>query len=296
MKIDAVFSGGGVKGFAYVGVLEAWEEKNLQVERAAGTSAGAIIAGLLAAGYHSKDIKELMKTLDVQSLADPPLLSKLLPATKWLFLYFQLGLYKGEKLEAWLGDALSKRNIYRFGDLKPGVLKVVVSDLSLGKLVVIPDDLERVYGIRPDTFSVAAAIRMSAGFPYFFMPKSIQGKNKQKSIIVDGGLLSNFPLWIFSEAEEKQVRPVIGVKLTDSSTSVEPRQIRNALNMFPSLFTTMKQAHDNRYISKHQADHIIFVPTPEQNSMNFNITEENREKLRRIGKESSEKFLRKWSG
>ncbi|GIO20964.1 hypothetical protein J18TS1_40640 [Oceanobacillus oncorhynchi subsp. incaldanensis] len=296
MKIDAVFSGGGVKGFAYVGVLEAWEEKNLQVERAAGTSAGAIIAGLLAAGYHSKDIKELMKTLDVQSLADPPLLSKLLPATKWLFLYFQLGLYKGEKLEAWLGDALSKRNIYRFGDLKPGVLKVVVSDLSLGKLVVIPDDLERVYGIRPDTFSVAAAIRMSAGFPYFFMPKSIQGKNKQKSIIVDGGLLSNFPLWIFSEAEEKQVRPVIGVKLTDSSTSVEPRQIRNALNMFPSLFTTMKQAHDNRYISKHQADHIIFVPTPEQNSMNFNITEENREKLRRIGKESSEKFLGKWSG
>lgn len=95
MKIDAVFSGGGVKGFAYVGVLEAWEEKNLQVERAAGTSAGAIIAGFLAAGYHYKDIKELMKTLDVQSLADPPLLSKLLPATKWLFLYFQLGLYKG---------------------------------------------------------------------------------------------------------------------------------------------------------------------------------------------------------
>lgn len=195
-----------------------------------------------------------------------------------------------------MGDALSKRNIYRFGDLKPGVLKVVVSDLSLGKLIVIPDDLERVYGIRPDTFSVAAAIRMSAGFPYFFMPKSIQGKNKQKSIIVDGGLLSNFPLWIFSEAEEKQVRPVIGVKLTDPSTSVEPHQIRNALNMFPSLFTTMKQAHDNRYISKHQADHIIFVPTPEQNSMNFNITEENREKLRRIGKESSEKFLRTWSG
>ncbi|GAA0331378.1 patatin-like phospholipase family protein [Oceanobacillus oncorhynchi] len=296
MKIDAVFSGGGVKGFAYVGVLEAWEEKNLQVERAAGTSAGAIIAGFLAAGYHYKDIKELMKTLDVQDLADPPLLSKVLPATKWLFLYFQLGLYKGEKLEAWLGDALSKRNIYRFGDLKPGVLKVVVSDLSLGKLVVIPDDLERVYGIHPDTFSVAAAIRMSAGFPYFFMPKSIQGKNKQKSIIVDGGLLSNFPLWIFSEAEEKQVRPVIGVKLTEPSTSVEPREIRNALNMFPSLFVTMKQAHDNRYISKHQADHIIFVPTPEQNSMNFNITEESREKLRRIGKESSEKFLRTWSG
>ncbi len=296
MKIDAVFSGGGVKGFAYVGVLESWEEKNLQVERAAGTSAGAIIAGLLAAGYHSKDIKELMKSLDVQNLADQPLLSKLLPVTKWLFLYFQLGLYKGETLETWLREVLAKQNIYQFGDLKPGALKVVVSDLSLGKLVVIPDDLERVYGLHPDTFSVAAAIRMSAGFPYFFMPKRIQGKNKEKSVIVDGGLLSNFPLWIFSEDEEKKTRPIIGVRLTDPSSSLEPREIRNALHMFPSLFATMKQAHDNRYISKHQADHIIFVPTPEQNSMNFNITEESREKLRQIGKESSEKFLRTWSG
>nr|WP_152658109.1 patatin-like phospholipase family protein [Oceanobacillus sp. CFH 90083] len=296
MKIDAVFSGGGVKGFAYVGVLESWEENNLQVERAAGTSAGAIIAALLTAGYDCKDINELMKILDVQSLADPPLLSKLVPVTKWLFLYFQLGLYKGEKLEAWLKEVLARRNIYQFSDLKPDALKVVVSDLSLGKLVVIPDDLERVYGLHPDTFSVAAAIRMSAGFPYFFMPKRIQGKNKGKSVIVDGGLLSNFPLWIFSEAEKKQARPVIGVKLTDPAASVEPREIRNALQMFPSLFATMKQAHDNRYISKHQSNHIIFVPAPEQNSMNFNITEESREKLRQIGKESSEKFLRTWSG
>ncbi|MCT1903937.1 patatin-like phospholipase family protein [Oceanobacillus sojae] len=296
MKIDAVFSGGGVKGFAYVGVLESWEEKNLQVERAAGTSAGAIIAGFLAAGYQYRDIKELMKTLDVQKLADPPWLSKVLPVTKWLFLYYQLGLYKGEKLEAWLREALARQNVYQFGDLKPGVLKVVVSDLSLGKLVVIPDDLERVYGLQPETFSVAAAIRMSAGFPYFFMPKRIQGKNKEKSVIVDGGLLSNFPLWIFSEDEKMKARPVIGVKLTDLSTSMEPREIRNALNMFPRLFATMKQAHDNRYISKSQADHIIFVPTPEVSSMNFDITEVSREKLRQIGKESSENFLRTWSG
>ncbi len=128
------------------------------------------------------------------------------------------------------------------------------------------------------------------------MPKRIQGKNKEKSVIVDGGLLSNFPLWIFAEDEKKKARPVIGVKLTDTSTSMEPREIRNALNMFPRLFATMKQAHDNRYISKSQADHIIFVPTPEVSSMNFNITEESREKLRQIGKESSESFLRTWSG
>jgi len=51
MNIDAVFSGGGVKAFAFIGALEAMEEKGLVIKRAAGTSAGAILASLVLAGY-----------------------------------------------------------------------------------------------------------------------------------------------------------------------------------------------------------------------------------------------------
>ncbi len=51
MKIDGVFEGGGVRGIAHVGAICALAEKGYEWERVAGTSAGSIIAALLAAGY-----------------------------------------------------------------------------------------------------------------------------------------------------------------------------------------------------------------------------------------------------
>src|SRR5699024_6347992 len=197
LRIDAVFSGGGVKAFAYIGVLESMKEHQFQIERVAGTSAGAIIASFIAARFSLKEIERMIHDLDVSLFMDPPFLTKYLPFTKWFFLYYQLGIYKGDQLEEWLEQKLAEKNIHTFKDIKAGDLKIIASDLSLGRLVVFPDDLELYYGIDPDCFSVAKAVRMSAGFPFFFIPKKIKGKTSTKSIIVDGGLLSNFPLWIF---------------------------------------------------------------------------------------------------
>src|SRR5690625_5146540 len=197
MKIDCVFSGGGVKGFAFIGALRSIEEKNLKIERVAGTSAGAIIAALLAARYNVSEIENIMQELNLKKFLDAPFITEKIPFSKWMMLYFQMGLYKGNKFEKWLTDVLANKGVYTFKDIQEGYLKVVVSDVSLGKLIIIPDDLERVYQIIPDTFSVATAIRMSASFPYFFMPKKLGKKQNKKSYIVDGGLLSNFPIWVF---------------------------------------------------------------------------------------------------
>ena len=56
--IDGVFSGGGMKGFALVGAYQVLEEKGYQFKRVAGTSAGAILACFIAAGYTGKEIEE----------------------------------------------------------------------------------------------------------------------------------------------------------------------------------------------------------------------------------------------
>src|SRR5690625_3966788 len=197
MKIDGVFSGGGVKAYAFMGALQSIDQHNLVLQRVAGTSAGAIVAALIAAKYTTQEIEHLLGELDLKKFLDAPKITKILPFSKWFFLYFQMGIYKGERFEKWLYNQLAYKNIYTFNDLKKGQLKVIVSDLSLGRLVVIPDDLKRIYDIEPNYFPVSTAIRMSAGFPYFFMPKKIPGKTKKQSIIVDGGLLSNFPLWLF---------------------------------------------------------------------------------------------------
>ncbi|MFC4022815.1 patatin-like phospholipase family protein [Oceanobacillus longus] len=297
MKIDGVFSGGGVKAFAYVGVLESMKEQNLQLERVAGTSAGAIVASFIAAGFELDEIKELISQLDLTQLVDPPVLTKLLPFTKWLFLYRVLGINKGDKLERWLELTLARKNIHTFHDIKPGYLKVVVSDLSLGKLIVIPDDLERVYGIQPEFFPVAKAIRMSAGFPFFFMPKKMPGKYKKKSLMVDGGLLSNFPLWIFdNNGSEIKKRPLLGIKITDASEDgIGPRDIRNALDMFHALFSTMKQAHDARYISKNEKQNILFVPIKNTGTVNFHISQTAKENLIENGRKYATDFFKNWS-
>ena len=294
MKIDAVFSGGGVKAFAFVGALESMEENEVQIERVAGTSAGAIVASFLAANYRYQEINKLLAELDLMEFLDPPKLIKILPFTKWLFLYFQLGIYKGDKLENWLQKQLAEKNVYTFKDINPGYLRVVVSDLSLGKLVIIPDDLEKIYGIDPNYFPVSKAVRMSAGFPYFFMPKKLPGKKQKKSIIVDGGLLSNFPLWIFENGSGGKSRPILGVKLSGSYNEQQASKINNALDMFHALFSTMKQAHDARYVSKSQQNNIIFIPSGDIGTTEFRLSEREKQHLIATGRTSADKFLKYW--
>lgn len=294
MKIDVVFSGGGVKAFAFMGALQSIENHRLTLERIAGTSAGAIVASLIAANYQTDEIKVMLEELDLKSFLDPPTLTTLLPFSKWFFLYFQLGINKGEKFERWLYEQLAAKNIYTFKDLQQDRLKVIVSDLSLGKLVVIPDDLKRVYGLEPNYFLVSKAIRMSAGFPYFFMPKKLPGKTNKKSIIVDGGLLSNFPLWVFENENGEKKRPILGVKLSDSTEKYQPRHIRNALDMFQALFTTMKQAHDARYITKSQQNNIIFIPVKNISPVDLSISDQDKQRLIHIGKQRADRFLKYW--
>src|SRR5690625_3178734 len=173
MKVDAVFSGGGVKAFAFIGALEALDEKDLQITRVAGSSAGAIVAGLIAAGYNVHEMKEITENLNLKELLDSDKLEKLFPFLKWISLYRSFGLYKGHAFENWLYQLLAKKGIYTFGDLEEDSLKLTVADLTLGRLVIIPDDLKKIYGILPERYSVAKAIRMSAGLPFFFRPEFI---------------------------------------------------------------------------------------------------------------------------
>jgi len=293
MEIDCVFSGGGVKAYAYLGALQSMNEHRLHIKRVAGTSAGAIFAGLLAAGYNSKEIKTILEDLQLEKLLDPPLLSKYIPITKWLLLYGQKGLYKGDALESWLDNLLAKKGIFTFGDIKNHELKVVISDISLGRLIVIPDDLERVYGLTPETFKVATAIRMSASFPYFFMPKKLYYKDRSYSYIVDGGLLSNFPLWIF-RTKDRDVRPVLGITLSDSVENSQPAKVSNGIDMFRALFLAMMRAHDTRYVSKQMEDQVVFIQVKEIKTVDMSITESTKQQLIQLGKEETTAFLKSW--
>lgn len=296
MKIDTVFSGGGVKAFAFIGALQGLSDNNIEVERVAGTSAGAIVAAFVAAGYDADELNELFSELKLQRFLDAPFLSRQIPFTKWIYLYFNMGLYKGDVFEKWLYLNLAKRNVRTFGDLPEGYLKIIVSDISLGKLVIIPDDLQRIYGINPHTFSVAKAVRMSASYPYLFAPQTITGADNKTSLLIDGGILSNFPLWIFqnNQDNQKELRPVLGITLSDSLENIVPAKINNSLDMLHALFNTMILAHDARYISKTKETNIIFIPVKHIKSTQLKLTDEDKAALIHLGKEKSTEFLKSW--
>lgn len=288
-----MFSGGGIKAFAYIGTLQGIEASQLKLKRVAGTSAGAIIAALVTANYSTKEIHSIMTDLKLEQLLDPPRLSEHVPFLKWIFLYRKMGIYKGDKLEAWMRRLLHERGIDTFGDIKKGHLKIIISDISLGKLVVIPDDLKRIYGINPELFSVATAIRMSASFPYFFMPKKLASKPYGYSYIVDGGILSNFPMWVFQKGNRSQ-RPVLGVTLSDSIENIEPMNIKYAPDMLKGLFVAMMRAHDARYISKKMQHDVIFIPVKKVRTMDFSVTTSEKNQLIDLGRDITTSFLTSW--
>lgn len=294
MKIDGVFSGGGVKAYAFIGAMERLEEKQFTFERVAGSSAGAILAGFLAAGYDSKELKKLFMDLDVKQFLDGDRLEKFLPFVKWISMYFSLGIYKGNALEKWLYNRLAEKNIYTFGDLPAGKLKVIAADLTVGKLVVIPDDLKRMYGLEPNNFSVAKAIRMSASLPYFFRPKKMYNQESKKRLIVDGSLLSNLPMWVFDSHRDQQKRPLLGVKLSATYDKIMLNKITNSLGLTKALITTMQIAHDQRYISKNHQNDVLFLPINEVSVADFHLSKDQKQEMVKIGKETTDVFLKHW--
>lgn len=294
MEVDGVFSGGGIKGFALIGAYETLEEKGFKFKRLAGTSAGAIMAAFIAAGYNSAEIKNIMEETELSAFLDKRKTLLPFPLAKWLLLYWRLGLYRGYALEEWLGKKLAHKGIYTFADMPKDRLRIIASDLSNGRLIVLPNDLE-LYGIPKETFPVARAIRMSCGIPYFFEPvklRSLAGKD----IVVDGGLLSNFPIWLFENEEKRLLRPLIGIKLShDQDAEPKKKNITNALNLFEALFVTMKDAHDNRYISRKHEKNIVFIPIENSFTAEFNLTDEKKDALIEKGRSKTEQFLKSWS-
>lgn len=293
MKIDGVFSGGGIKGFALIGACQEIENQGFEFERVAGTSAGSIVAALIAAGYTSKEVYQLLEELDITTMLDPRKTFIPFSFAKWLLVYFKLGLYKGNAFEKWMTEKLEAKGIKTFSDLPQKKLRVVASDLSNGQLIVLPDDLDK-YGIIPDSFPIAKAIRMSCSIPYFFEPvklRSIEGIN----VIVDGGVLSNFPMWLFDTDDGRKIRPVIGIKLSPSEYEHQKHKIQNGIQLFGALFETMKDAHDARYISKKHAKNIIFIPAEGVSLIEFNLKDEKKQKIVEIGRAQAEKFLKVWT-
>lgn len=295
MLADAVFEGGGVKGIGIVGALCCLEEKGYKWQRFAGTSAGAMIAALLAVGYCGSEIKRILLKTDYRMLIDKSRVQSIPVLGKPLGFIFEKAIYDGKYLEDWIEHMLRAKGKTKFRDVyknREFRLKIIASDITKKEMIILPDDLVK-YGIDPMDFSISKAVRMSMSLPFYFKPVRLNGKDGE-SIIVDGGILSNFPIWIF-DVNGIPRWPTIGFKLVEPDFKFKEAFKGNIIAYTMDIIRTMLEENDARYIKNPDFIRTISIPTLGVKTTDFYISMERSIQLFNSGYGSAIEFLKLWN-
>ena len=300
VPVDLVCEGGGVRGIGLVGAVDALAAAGYRFPRVAGTSAGAIVASLVAAlqvaGKPLSRLAEIMRSIDYRKFLDRNLIGHVPLIGGELSLLLSDGVYRGAYLEQLLAGLLGDLGVRTFGDLRTGEqpeqfawsLVVTASDLSRRRLVRIPWDL-RSYGIDPNKFSVARAVHASSAIPYVFEPVRVRG-----ATWVDGGLLSNFPVELFDRAEPRW--PTFGIRLSARPGIPPTHPVHGPVSLGIAAIETLVSNQDNTYIDDPcTVRRTIFVPADDVSPIDFHITAKQREALYQSGLQAGQEFLKTWN-
>lgn len=294
MKADAVFQGGGVKAIGFVGAVCRMEKEGFEWVQLAGTSAGAIVASLLAVGYNGIEMKKIISGFDYLKLLHKDTIQSAPFLGKPLGILFEKGFYKTDKIESWLNDLFIVKGKTKFKHLyrnNKSRLRVIASDVTNKNMIIFPDDLID-YGLNPYEFDIARAVCMSISIPIYFTPKILETKSKeQKSYIVDGGVFSNFPIWIF-DVEGIPRWPTFGFKFDNPEINIKMKQ--NSFTYFKDLYESLIDTTDEKYLNNKDSVRTITIPTQNIRPTQFNINDLQSQKLFLSGYNSTDVFLKTW--
>ncbi|SRR6266581_35302 len=158
-KLALVLGGGAARGFFHIGVIKALEAQGIVPDIVVGTSAGAVVGSLYAAGHDGFALQKLAIQMDEGQVSDWSLPDR--------------GFLKGEALQAFINREVGQRPLEKLDR----VLGVVATDLQSGEAVVFR------------TGNTGMAVRASSSLPGVFQPVAINGRE-----YVDGGLVSPVPV------------------------------------------------------------------------------------------------------
>lgn len=206
-KVGLVLSGGGAKGFAHIGILKELEKADVQIDYIGGTSMGAIIGALYAAGYTAEQIEKIVNYSDFKEI----LQDKIPRSEKSYFeknyaekhaialpikkgnIALPLGLSKGQNVLNFLTELLAPVDAINDFSKLPIPFYCIATNIETGKEVLL------------DKGSLPLALRASASFPSLLNPVELNG-----DLLVDGGVTNNFPV---DEMQKKGVDIIIGVNV-----------------------------------------------------------------------------------
>lgn len=312
---NLVFEGGGVKGIAYGGALDVLDNSGIlkNIKRVAGTSAGAINATLLAFGYTSSEVSELIAKTNFKDFEDN---SRFFPSNIARILR-KFGWNKGDAFHQWIGEQIHKKTQntnFTFGQLKEAIdggettfreLYVVATNLSQQKSVVFSHETS------PD-MAIKDAVRMSMSIPLYFAAFKLT-----EDFMVDGGVSYNYPINVFDNekylSNPANGEPVdysnvngyvfnyetLGFRL-DSREVIEyakrdwaspPEKITNIKSYSGGLINYLMEMANKVHLHSNDWNRTIFIDTLDVKTTDFDLPNNKIQELIASGKTGAEKYF-----
>lgn len=205
-KVGLVLSGGGAKGFAYIGLFKVLKEVGLHIDYVAGTSIGSIMAGFYAAGYDPDSLPPIVRAQDWDKVMTDGIDRKYIP-----FIDKEMG----NKLVITLPIEKKKKGVSLMSSLSEGQNVDLLLNRFFGSQYKVTDfsklpvpffcvatDLFTGDAVLLDSGNMVKSIRASMSIPAYFNPVKI-GDN----YLVDGGVVNNYPV---KDMKDRGVDYVIG--------------------------------------------------------------------------------------
>lgn len=270
--VHLILRGGGARGVALVGAADAlWTHYAFRAFW--GTSAGAIVAVLLGAGYQPGEVLAVMEKTPISSLI----------RTRRFGKYWNLvrhgAFHKHEEVQSWLDSLLSAKidsSIpIRMRDL-PFHTTIFAAQAGIGTVTF---DSRGEGADTPASF----AVRSSMAIPFVFAPTLKDGKKTY-----DGGLINNFPLRQF-QLSGSGGEAFIGI-VVHSNEGLKPRKRRQRLPIIGDVYDIVMGQDEAAIVQRHR-EKLVIVDTDPIRSLDFTLSELEVQYLVAIGRSQATEYL-----
>lgn len=234
---NLVFEGAGIRGIAYCGAISELESRNMIVplEKVGGTSAGALLALTVSLGYSGNEIHDIIAGTNFGKFNDGNYF--FIGGINRINKYF--GWYRGNRLEAWLGKIICRKtgdaNI-TFEELhRRGFKDLYITGTCLNRQRLVIFSHETYPNMK-----VKDAVRISMSIPLYFEAVFLDKDGKQVKhpkhkegldIMVDGGLIGNFPIRIFDSLPQNNMG-TLGFRI-DSDEQIKNDREKKSIAAMP---------------------------------------------------------------
>jgi NTE family protein len=254
--VVVVLAGGGAKGFAHLSVLRQLEKDGIKISRIVGTSMGAVIGGLYAAGMSTDDIEEVVGGLDPSKVAlDQLNRLELPPRTRAYQRQYPIDLEFGVK-QGGLSFARGMSDGQRFLGLLQHLTTHIPSAVDFNDLKIpfravatrFRDGETHIF----DRGALHLAIRASMAAPAVFAPVEIDGES-----YVDGGLVANLPIEVaLKEGADVIIASYLGQQEGDEQSA----QSSNALTVANRMLDILIRQNEKRNLALLREGDILITP------------------------------------